>query len=475
MTKRIISALLVIVTVFGTLSFAASAAGSTFDTATSMSMGKTYSGTITDNHKDDFYKFTLSASGRVELQFSGSIGSAYLYIYTADGKKIWNDDNAVSSSNQATLYYEDTLDLNSGTYYFQVHERYSGRTGNYNLILNYKDAKESFKETSGDSNDNYFEYANSISLGSKYNGQIATGDKDDFYKFTLPSSGRINLKFSGNIGSAYLYIYTADGKKIWNDDDAVSSSNQATLNYQDTVDLTSGTYYFQVHERYSGRTGNYTFSIGTGKQTAVATTRPTVERPTQVPTTVPIQHTNAPEEPIYEETTVYYTEPETYVRPEIDNDTVTKLHDNDDFTYTIINNYIVIFKYTGSSTYVIVPMKIGDYVVKGIGDNAFNGTKAEEVEIPDCVTQFGTNAFGEENEQSIKIRCNEGSAAHSYANQNGVSYTLNNQNDSDGENKSFLPPISERSILILFTIALAIICGVCAVAIMGRKRRSDRR
>ena len=472
MTKRIISAILVIAAVFGMLTVTVSAAGSTFDTATNMSMGKNYSGTITDSHKDDFYKFTLPSSGRIELQFSGNIGSAYLYIYTADGKKIWNDDDAVSGSNQVSLYYEDSLDLASGTYYFQVHERYSGRTGNYNLILNFTDAKESFKEVCGGS-DNYFEYANSISLGSKYNGQIATEDKDDFYKFTLPSSGRIELQFSGNIGSVYLYIYTADGKKIWNDDDAVSSSNQASLNYKDTVDLSAGTYYFQVHERYSGRTGNYTFSIGTGRETAVPTV-PT-ERPTQAPITVPAQHTTAPEEPFHEETTATYTEPETYVKPEIDNDTVTMLHDSENFTYTVINNYIVIFKYTGGSTYVIVPLKIGDYVVKGIGDNAFNGTKAEEVEIPDCVTQFGSNAFGEENGQNIKIRCNKGSAAHSYAKQNGVTYTLNSQSDTDSESKSFLPQISERSILILFSIALATVCGVCAVAIMSRKRKSDRR
>ncbi len=456
--RRITSFFIAGILLITCFNFAVNAAGTSMDNATPISFGSSYSGTITDSDCDHYYKFTLSSSGRIDLRFSGDIGSAYLYVYSADGDLIWNDDDAIAGSNQATLNYTDTLDLASGTYYFHVHERYSGCTGNYSFTMNYTDAKESFKDIYGGA-DNFIEYANDISFNQKYNGQIAIGDKDDYYAFTLSSSGRINLQFSGNIGSAYLYIYSADGDLIWNDDDAIAGSNQATLNYKDTLDLASGTYYFHVHERYSGCTGNYSFSISNDSTPPPAehNTTPPVDHPTQSPDSDPIY--DAPED--VTDSPVDIVEPDDdYIIPDTDSDIDITINIYLDFEYTVINNYVVIVNYIGGDTYVTIPEYIENYTVVGIGKRAFKDKGVETVYVPSTVTQFGEEAF----DDSVVLECIMGSAAETYAINNGFAHTLTSNEIDDSP--SPIGPI----ILVAAVVAIVAVAGVVAVIIIGKKK-----
>jgi len=58
---------------------------------------------------------------------------------------------------------------------------------------------ESFTETLYGNNQNLSE-SDTISLNTLYRGQIAQNDGKDFYKFTLTSSGEINISLE-----AYIY------------------------------------------------------------------------------------------------------------------------------------------------------------------------------------------------------------------------------------------------------------------------------
>ena len=73
-TKRLISLLLGIILIGSLFTITVSAAGNTMATATSISIGTTYNGSITDNNTVDYYKFTISSSGRVNIRLT-----AYIY------------------------------------------------------------------------------------------------------------------------------------------------------------------------------------------------------------------------------------------------------------------------------------------------------------------------------------------------------------------------------------------------------------
>ena len=132
-------------------------------------------------------------------------------------------------------------------------------TGSYSFKVDFTTANESFTETENGS-DNSIYNSNSIGLNVKYNGQIALNDEKDFYKFTLPSSGRIVLDATAKIYTLYYYIYDSEGnelKSIWQS----WNKTTETIVTNENIDLTKGTYYLAVSRGSSGATGNYSFKL----------------------------------------------------------------------------------------------------------------------------------------------------------------------------------------------------------------------
>ena len=175
-------------------------AGSSISSATSISLGSTYSGSLTASNEMDFYKFTISTSGTVHLSSTANIQRVYYKLYDASGNEIWSDWPGWNSSTEQIVLNEDFC-LTSGTYYLEI-LRYSNYYGNYSFKASFVSTGESFKESQNGSN-NSLSNADSITLGKQYKGQIALNDDRDFYKFTLSSSGKINLSSTANIQRVY--------------------------------------------------------------------------------------------------------------------------------------------------------------------------------------------------------------------------------------------------------------------------------
>ena len=102
--------------------------------------------------------------------------------------------------------------------------------------------------------------ATAYSLGFSQNGILTeNGDEKKYYKFTLPTSGSIHLTGSAYMRWVYLYVYNADAEELWSvNPEWNSTSELITIN--ETIYLTSGTYYFCVG-RDGDRFGNYNFKI----------------------------------------------------------------------------------------------------------------------------------------------------------------------------------------------------------------------
>ena len=264
--RRITSTLLAVTLLFGIACIApasASAAGNTISAATSYTMGSTVNGSITSSDLIDYYKFTLSSSGTVTLNYNSNLFFNKLEIYDASNSRIWNQ-NIHWDYSLKSLSYNEKIALTSGTYYFKISgEPETGKTnGKYNFKFTFASAGESFRETQGGSN-NTFEKASSINLNTKYNAQRAANDKIDYFKFTLPSSGTILFSLDASFKEAQMKIYDASKRELWSSTRGWDYSSN-TLIYSRHFTLTSGTYYFAVTGRndyHSDYFGKYNFKI----------------------------------------------------------------------------------------------------------------------------------------------------------------------------------------------------------------------
>ena len=117
-----------------------------------------------------------------------------------------------------------------------------------------------------------------------------------------------------------------------------------------------------------------------------------------------------------------------------------------DYEYTVSDEGIIITKYAGNEAILVVPAEINGLTVREIGDGAFKGsdvcsvtlpqgmckigwfafegcTQLESVYIPSSVLSIGHGAFGS-CPSSMKIICEEGSYAASFAQSWGIGVTL---------------------------------------------------
>ena len=192
---------------------AKAATGNSMYNAISASTEQTYSGTLNSSTQKKYYKFTLSSSGEASLIAKATIYNIQYRVYDSNGNELWGEsyyqDNTTGMSS-----IDEKLDLTSGTYYLVVDGE--GYKGNYNFKISFKSAGETFKET-GNGNNNSMWTANTISFGNTYKGQIAINDEKDFYKFVMPSSGRLKLNAYAKIYRVNYNIYDENGNSVWDE------------------------------------------------------------------------------------------------------------------------------------------------------------------------------------------------------------------------------------------------------------------
>lgn len=104
----------------------------TIAAANSISIGTTYKGQIAKNDAKDFYKFTISSSGKITLTSTASMSSVYYRIYDSAGKQLWS--SGYSANSTGSISVNEIIDLTYGTYYLGV-EQSNGNTGNYSFKL----------------------------------------------------------------------------------------------------------------------------------------------------------------------------------------------------------------------------------------------------------------------------------------------------------------------------------------------------
>lgn len=231
-------------------------------TAVFAEFDKSYTGTLA-GEEENWYSFKMESSGCVKLKSlaqktDGEASGVRYTLYDSDGKKITDSYTSYNSSGISSS--EIPYHLTKGSYYFTVRQdAFWGGNGNFSLSLSFTSAEESFAE-SGMGTNNSFSGASAISLGKTYKGQLAWNDDRDYYKFTLPSSGRVSFSLQAWMEYMDFHLYNSEGVEVWPYKNYHWDSVLARIVSTETFDLTKGTYYFvfQKDGRYN-IFGNYSF------------------------------------------------------------------------------------------------------------------------------------------------------------------------------------------------------------------------
>ena len=258
--RKLISLILSMFFVVSLTSVHVSAAGDSMATATSIRFNQSYSGVLA-KRATDFYKFTLSSSGRVNFDLTASVPNSYITIYDVNGESCWSHyyiwDNVLE-----VLKLNRNIDLTSGTYYLEFKrdgDYYTTSTGKYNFTMTFEDSGESFTETTWGTN-NSVSTASAITLNKTYTGQIAENDLKDIYKFTVKKAGTFNLRVTGYLQESKYHLYDSNGYEVWSKGYVPWNDVTQRLDRDWDIKFSAGTYYFAIEK--SRGTGKYLFTIG---------------------------------------------------------------------------------------------------------------------------------------------------------------------------------------------------------------------
>lgn len=220
-----------------------------FSSATVIDVNRNYSGTINDDVDKDFYKFTITDSGNICINFkhknlNDSAEFWYAVLYNTNTNEIcgfsfYGTDTDINSKkiglDKGTYY----LRIVGGDYYYDKSHRYNDC--DYNFTVNFL-VSDWEKE-----NNEEFSTATVINANKTYSGSINDDTDRDFYKFTLDSPGSIYLNFKHkNLKDSAEYWYAV----LYNDktDEITGYILEGSKSNTDTkkVGLDKGTYYLRI-------------------------------------------------------------------------------------------------------------------------------------------------------------------------------------------------------------------------------------
>ena len=243
-----------------------------FEDAKSIVLNKSYSGSIFQNTDVDFFKFTLSSPGQINISFSHKNlfdDSEYWFATIFDSKTHYVSKYSLRGTDTSITSY--SIGLDAGTYYFRVvggdYSSYSEcsycfNNCTYSFTINY--IASNFWEE--ENNNESFENAKSIVLNNNYFGSIFQDTDVDFFKITIktPSTFKFSLSHN-NLKTEEEYwvvnLYNAATKSLSNISVPGNDTGSAT------VALSEGTYYIRItggdYSNYSEQSYCYNRSIYT--------------------------------------------------------------------------------------------------------------------------------------------------------------------------------------------------------------------
>ena len=233
-----------------------------FEIADSISVGKAVNATSKGYDDPDWFKFSISKPGVIQLAFTNSqhsSGSWDVTITNSDIDEIDSYEFVASTASHAG----SKIGVPAGTYYVKVDPTGYGDYGyQYSLKMNY--TASSVWET--EYNDR-FENADTLTVGKTTYASSMDYNDVDWYKFTLTKSTKVQLSFSNDqhsSGSWDVTLADSDTNKI----DSYEFEATKKTHSSPAMTLPAGTYYVKVEPTGYGDYGyNYNLRVAQPSQT----------------------------------------------------------------------------------------------------------------------------------------------------------------------------------------------------------------
>ncbi len=232
--------------------------------ASALNFNTLTNGQIAINDRNDYYKIILPSAGRISIDITSYMQYYCLVIYNTAGEELWYTDYNEWISTTGMRKDNHKIDLTAGTYYLKANgyrnSDWYASTGNYSFKVTFASAYETKLEPN-----NSIVEASILTLGSSVKGQIATNDRNDYFKINISNNCTININITSYMQYYCIIIYDLYGKEIWYTDynEWASTSGKRTDTHK--IDLSKGTYYIKVNgyrnSDWYASTGNYTISI----------------------------------------------------------------------------------------------------------------------------------------------------------------------------------------------------------------------
>lgn len=224
-----------------------------YTSAVALPMNGTWSSEryITETDAEQWYKITIPSDGEINIRIMSYMGgSLYWTLYNRDLSSKINYSSIWGASETAPKTSSQYYVLSTGTYYFKIDSRYTGKYKIYAQFTSY-----GVNDIGADSYDSPFAYQ----MGSTITGAITATDGEDWYKITIPSDGYYTQKIVSYYNSPDWKLYNWDLSNEISSGRIYGGSETAPQTVTRDFVLSKGTYYFKIYDYYNE--GKYLFQF----------------------------------------------------------------------------------------------------------------------------------------------------------------------------------------------------------------------
>ncbi len=214
--------------------------------------------------RNDYYRFSLAQTSNFNLSLTGLTESAnVVLIYDSNGNG-QIDNYEVLDNTYGSRYSNGSINktLGAGSYFIRVYTDQSNLNTNYTLGVSANPSPSTTPTNPGNSLSTALNIG-TLSGTSIYKDFVGSTDRDDYYRFTLPSSSKFKLSLTDltDFVNAEL-IYDYNGNTQRDDGDSLDSTS-GTPHSNGSINRTlgAGTYFIHVYTNYSSLNSNYTLSL----------------------------------------------------------------------------------------------------------------------------------------------------------------------------------------------------------------------
>ncbi len=256
--KKAFSILLVAVMLFALIPFTATAANESepnenYQTATAIPLNANINGALSDNVDEDWYKFTLTEKGSVNVSFKHETVDTTstrweMYLYSSDGTAHIDGGTGFWSIPGNENITTGEIGLDAGTYYVRIKHWNSSWviSSTYTVRVSFT-ASAKFETEINNTPATADEIGNNIYVY----GSISSEGDVDWYKFTLTEKGYISIWFAHPDADTSntrweVYLYNSDAVTSVDGGDCYWSINGNENVQTAEIGVEAGTYYVKI-------------------------------------------------------------------------------------------------------------------------------------------------------------------------------------------------------------------------------------